>query len=89
MVVAHNPDSKDYLKDYRWDLLLSGHTHGGQIVLPFVQNFAAVRDKRFIAGLYRWEGRQIYITRGVGSLMGIRFNCRPESSILTLTPTSS
>jgi predicted MPP superfamily phosphohydrolase len=66
--------------------MLSGHTHGGQVELPFIGHgyFAPVRDHRFISGRYDWEGRQLFITRGVGSLRGIRFNCRPEVSLLTL-----
>lgn len=86
ILLSHNPDSKDDVKDFRWDLMLSGHTHGGQVSLPLVGGgvFAPVRDSRYIAGRYEWNGRQLYITRGIGSILGIRFNCRPEVSILTL-----
>ncbi len=63
--------------------MLSGHTHGGQVVLPFLgERFVPVRDKRFIAGLKQWNGRQVYVTRGVGSIRGVRVNCRPEVTIL-------
>lgn len=87
LLLAHNPDSKEPTEAYRWDLMLSGHTHGGQVVLPMVHPYwLPVRDQRFIAGLYEWNGRQIYITRGVGSPSGIRFRCRPEVSILQLVP---
>ena len=65
--------------------MLSGHTHGGQVLIPLVgERYAPVQDKRFVAGLKRWEGRQIYVTRGVGSLAGIRFRCRPEITVLDL-----
>jgi len=85
ILLAHNPDTKDVLADRPWDLMLSGHTHGGQIVLPLVgERFVPVRDKRFIAGLKPWNGRQLYITRGVGSIGGVRVNCRPEVSVLDL-----
>jgi uncharacterized protein len=85
ILLAHNPDTKDVLAHEPWDLMLSGHTHGGQVVLPFVgERFVPVRDKRFIAGLKRWNGRQIYVTRGVGSVLGIRVNCRPEVTVLDL-----
>lgn len=84
IALAHNPDSKEHLKSYPWDVLLSGHTHGGQVRIPFVGSpFAPVHDKRFIAGLYRWEEKWLHITRGVGNRLGIRFNCRPEVSVLT------
>lgn len=85
IVLAHNPDTKDALADRPWDLMLSGHTHGGQVVLPLVgARFVPVRDKRFIAGLKPWNGRQLYITRGVGNIDGVRVNCRPEVTILDL-----
>ncbi len=83
VVLAHNPDTKDLLRKIRWDLMLCGHTHGGQIVIPIRgAAFAPVRDHRYVAGLGVWEGRQIYVTRGVGNLHGVRLFCRPEVSIL-------
>jgi uncharacterized protein len=86
ILLAHNPDTKDVLADRPWNLMLSGHTHGGQVVLPFVgERFVPVRDKRFIAGLKQWNARQVYITRGVGSIRGVRVNCRPEVTVLDLT----
>lgn len=87
IVLAHNPDSKDRIEAYPWDLMLSGHTHGGQITLPFLGAiFAPVQDFRFIKGLHAWSGRQLHITKGIGNLHGIRFNCRPEVSVLNLKP---
>jgi len=83
ILLAHNPDTKDLLADRPWDLMLSGHTHGGQVVLPFFgARFVPVRDKRFIAGLKQWKGRQVYVTRGVGNVRGVRVNCRPEVTVL-------
>jgi predicted MPP superfamily phosphohydrolase len=85
VLMAHNPDTKDLVDSRPWDLMLSGHTHGGQVLVPVLgDRYAPVRDKRFISGLKQWEGRQIYITRGVGSLAGVRFNCRPEITVLDL-----
>ena len=85
IVLSHNPDTKKQLKSYAWNLMLCGHTHGGQLRLPFIgAPFAPVRDKRFVEGLHRWDDRWIYITRGVGNLHGVRFNCPPEISLLTL-----
>ncbi len=86
ILLAHNPDSKDALGDRNWELMLSGHTHGGQVALPFLGTpMAPVRDHRYVSGLNRWRDRWIYTTRGVGNLHGIRFNCRPEISLLELT----
>lgn len=85
ILLAHNPDTKDILADWPWDLMLSGHTHGGQVVLPMLgERFVPVRDKRFVAGLKPWNGRKVYVTRGVGSIDGVRVNCRPEVTILDL-----
>jgi hypothetical protein len=49
------------------------------------ENFAPVFDKRFIEGLHEWSERQIYVSRGVGSLYGVRFLCRPQATLITLT----
>lgn len=85
ILLAHNPDTKDLLADQPWDLMLSGHTHGGQVVLPLLgERFVPIRDKRFIAGLKPWNGRQVYVTRGVGNIDGVRVNCRPEVTVLDL-----
>ena len=58
-----------------------GGTNG---VLPFAP-FAPVRDQRFVAGLHRWNNRWIHVTKGIGSVFGMRINCPPEISCLTLT----
>ncbi len=85
VLLNHNPDAKLGLKNYDWDLVLCGHTHGGQIRLPlFGTPFAPVVDKRYVEGLHRWENRWLYITRGVGNLHGVRFNCRPQVSVIEI-----
>ena len=86
VLLSHNPDSKSDVAAYPWHLMLCGHTHGGQLRLPLLgYPFAPVYDKRFVEGLHRWNDRWIYITRGVGNLHGLRFNCPPEVSLLTLS----
>ncbi len=89
IVLCHNPDSKELLANYKWDLMLCGHTHGGQLKIPFVNwtPFAPVKDHTMVEGLHNWKGRQIHITRGVGNLWGLRFNCRPEISLLDISST--
>jgi predicted MPP superfamily phosphohydrolase len=87
LLLCHNPDAKELLINYKWDLMLSGHTHGGQFKIPFLNwtPFAPVKDHSMVEGLHSWKNRQIHITRGVGNLWGIRFNCRPEVSLLELS----
>ena len=86
IVLSHNPDSKEALAQYDWDLMLCGHTHGGQLKVPFTGStpFAPVRDHHFVEGLHIWNNRHIHITRGVGNLHGLRFNCRPQVSLLII-----
>lgn len=85
LMLAHNPDSKEVMRDEPWDLMLCGHTHGGQLRVPLVgEPFAPVEDKRYVAGLNTFGERHIYTTRGVGSLYGLRLNCRPEVTMLEL-----
>jgi predicted MPP superfamily phosphohydrolase len=86
LVLNHNPDAKDLLRAHRWNVMLCGHSHGGQLRIPFLGSpLAPLRDKRFASGLHSWEGRWIYTTRGVGNLLGVRILCRPEVSIIDLT----
>lgn len=86
LVLSHNPDSKEVLKDYDWDVVFCGHTHGGQLVVPLLglRPFLPVKDTSFPEGVLTWGNRHIHITRGVGNVHGVRFNCRPEISFLTL-----
>ena len=85
-MLSHNPDSKSEIEEARWDLLLSGHTHGGQLVVPITgeRPFAPVRDKRYIAGMIPWQDRMVHVTTGVGTIMGMRFNCPPEVVVIDL-----
>ena len=88
ILLSHNPDINDEVTpQMRIDLILSGHTHGGQIYLPVI-GCPVVPSKfgqKYIAGLVRDGERQTYITRGVGHLLApIRINCPPEATIITL-----
>lgn len=91
IILSHNPDSKQPLQSYDWDLMLCGHTHGGQLKIPFtnMRPILPLADKHYCDGLYAWNKRQIFITRGVGNQHGVRFNCRPELSLIKLLPEST
>ncbi len=86
LLLSHNPDTKELVKDHAWDVMFCGHTHGGQVVVPILDwaPRVPVKDRSMVAGIYPWDGRHIHITRGVGNLWGIRFACRPEVSIVDL-----
>ena len=87
LLLSHTPDSKELAGNDRWDLMLCGHTHGGQLALPLVGTpFAPVRDHRFVRGLNPWKDRFIHTSCGVGNVLGLRFNCRPEVNVLRLVP---
>ena len=73
------------MADFPWHLMLSGHTHGGQIVVPVLGlSPAPVDDKRYVKGLKPWNGRLIHVSAGVGNIDGVRFNCRPQVNVLDL-----
>lgn len=86
VTLSHNPDSKAILQYYHWELLLCGHTHGGQVVIPgYGPPILPIMDRAFAQGLHPYEGRRVYVTRGIGGVYGgVRFYCRPEISVLDL-----
>ena len=87
VLLAHEPDYADEVAaDGRVSLQLSGHSHGGQVRLPFVGPPALpYLGRKYPAGLYRVGGTWLYVNRGVGALgPPVRFNCRPEVTLLTL-----
>jgi predicted MPP superfamily phosphohydrolase len=85
-LLAHTPMRLAEAAALAVPLVLSGHTHGGQIVLPFVGAFAA-REFPVIAGVGHRESTAIFVSRGVGTVyVPVRLNCPPEVAILTLQP---
>lgn len=88
ILLAHEPDFADEAAaTERFDLQLSGHSHGGQIVLPFlgplvVPNLA----QKYRLGRYQVGNMIHYTNRGVGTTrVKVRINCRPEITVFTLT----
>jgi hypothetical protein len=86
ILLAHEPDFADEsAATGRFDLQLSGHAHGGQINLPFMgAPVLPYLGKKYPAGLYQVGDMWQYTNRGLASVIPIRFNCRPEISVLTL-----
>jgi predicted MPP superfamily phosphohydrolase len=84
LLLSHDPESRWYLRAYDWDLMLSGHTHGGQIGNPFTGEPISFRSST-PAGLFPFEGnRHVIVTRGIGAIFAMRFFCPPEVTILEL-----
>jgi uncharacterized protein len=89
LVLAHNPDTALYARHLNPGVMLSGHTHGGVVRLPFYGSpLKLLRiGKQFYAGLNRYRDFYIYTNRGLGTYwLRIRINCRPEVSRFHLTP---
>jgi predicted MPP superfamily phosphohydrolase len=86
ILLAHTPKRLVEAAALAVPLVLSGHTHGGQIVLPLVGAVAA-REFPVIAGTGRRDSTAIFVSRGVGTVyVPVRLNCPPEVAILTLQP---
>lgn len=85
IVLLHNPDGFSRLKGYPGDIVLCGHTHGGQINLPWIwQKLTLLENMEFKMGLLRRDGKWLYINRGVGATVPFRFCSVPELLFLTL-----
>jgi predicted MPP superfamily phosphohydrolase len=89
IVLAHNPDTALYARHLDPGVMLSGHTHGGVVRIPFYGsplNSILRIGKQFYAGLNRYGEFYIYTNRGLGTFwVRIRINCRPEISRFRLT----
>ena len=89
IVLAHNPDSADVKYTVRTDLFISGHTHGGQVIIPFMgPPILPVRNKNYSHGIKKSDkNTTVFISKGIGwSIYPVRFNCHPEIAILELIP---
>lgn len=87
ILLCHNPDYAEAMPSGpRVDLMLCGHTHGGQFKIPFgPRPQLPVRYAKYAAGLARGPCCPVYTSRGLGMVgVPIRFNCRPELAIITL-----
>jgi len=87
ILLAHEPDFADTSSlDGRFDLQISGHSHGGQIVLPYFGAPVLPRlGQKYWMGLYRVGDMFQYTNRGIGMVPPyVRFNCRPEITVFTL-----
>lgn len=90
IMLAHEPDfADDTAATGRFGLQLSGHSHGGQIRIPFYKGYLPEYARRYPLGRYQVGNMIQYTNRGIGMIkLYARFNCRPEISVFTLVASS-
>ncbi len=92
ILMCHPPDYADEVirhpRGSLVDVMLSGHTHGGQVRLPFLGPMVLPpMGQKYVAGFFRFNQMQLYVTRGIGTVgLPVRFNCPPEVTHFTLEP---
>jgi predicted MPP superfamily phosphohydrolase len=86
LCLSHTPDNLDWARGQGIDLVLAGHVHGGQIrVPPFGSILVPSRcGRRYDGGAYEEGGTLLYVSRGLSGEHPVRYNCRPEVTLLTL-----
>jgi predicted MPP superfamily phosphohydrolase len=89
ILLAHDPRRLTEAAALGIPLVLSGHTHGGQVVLPGLGPVAAQKFP-VVAGIGRRESTTLFVSRGMGTVyVPIRLNCPPEVAVVTLRPERS
>ena len=83
IALVHNPKGVEYLHQFDVDVVFSGHTHGRISRFPH-DHFLNTKKRKFHAGMYEVNGTRLYVNRGLGRVGRIRFNSRPEITVLTL-----
>jgi predicted MPP superfamily phosphohydrolase len=84
--LSHHPDIIDTLDGRRVDLLVCGHTHGGQIRFPFFGSVVvpSKHEGRYASGFHRRDGVLMYVSRGIGAIPPLRILCKPEVATFVL-----
>ncbi len=87
LVLAHSPDQFAWSCQQDADLVLAGHTHGGQIRFPILGAVAcpSLHGTRYACGVFRSGQTVMHVSRGISGERPIRWNCPPEIAILELT----
>ena len=87
LLLCHNPDYAEGLRDQRVGLVLSGHMHGGQVLLPGIgpRFLPSKYGAKYLQGLIQAPRTQVFVSGGVGTVgLPLRFRCPPEVNLLTL-----
>ncbi len=86
ILLSHSPDVVRKAAGKKIDLILCGHTHGGQLGLPFITSLHTGRAlyERYRSGLFKLGATYLYVNRGIGtSYVPVRFFCRPELTVFS------
>jgi uncharacterized protein len=83
LLLSHGPHVYGWARRAKFDLVLAGHLHGGQICVPY---FGSLRPGRYLGGLFHEGGTLMHVSRGQGVMSPLRYGCRPEVTKLVLTP---
>lgn len=84
VLLSHNPKAFDHAADRKVQLVLSGHTHGGQIARRNRPNANLAMAHRRSAGLYELGTSRLFVTTGAGAWFPLRVNCPAEVALLTI-----
>ena len=86
LLLIHYPLMADHLRDRHFDLILAGHSHGGQVRLPLWGSIIVPRGVgRYDLGYYETAGGPLYVNPGIGTYrLPFRFNCPPELTVITI-----
>lgn len=89
LLISHTPDNFHWAARQGYDLVLSGHTHGGQVRFPLVGPVFApsLHGTRYASGTFARGSTVLHVSRGVSGIHPLRWFCRPEISLLTLRTT--
>jgi uncharacterized protein len=86
IMLAHEPDYADVVSRFPVDLQLSGHSHGGQVRLPFLPPlYLPALARKYVRGAYKVGSLTLYTNAGLGTVgVPVRLNCPPEITLITL-----
>jgi uncharacterized protein len=90
LLMCHAPDYADEViahpRGHLVDFMISGHTHGGQVRIPFLPPYHLPEGgQKYVEGLFRFNQMQLYVNKGIGAIgLPFRLNCPPEITLFTL-----
>ena len=87
ILLSHSPDQFEWARDYQFDLMFAGHTHGGQIAFPVIGPIVAPSKfgVKYASGTFQIGSMLMHVSRGISGDEAIRVNSPPELGLFTLT----